>query len=486
MLSGHPALGVTLQQPGLDDISQRIVVQYQLSALPDQEIGPFIQHRLTIAGGERQDIFPPDVVERIGFYSQGIPRLINVICDNALLVAYTLSQEAVSVENIEEVALDLNLLPNSEEEIQDTATDDIQDAAQPLRLASSAGVSAFGGSAPLPAISQERLEASAEAPVETGLMFLEETNPDLASNPTEEAPPSFRFAPPHQENEENEEHPESASGESDTLVSASPEQPQQSEQSANKVSPSDIPKPLETNTWAASDVPADEIAQTVSDEGGGEVQDSWEDNREDDQEDNWESEGSQEEPVEFIIAPQHEPAQSSRSSWPARIGIAGVLLLVFGGVGYAMSSQSSPDWLSTLQAKAASLLDSASLSTLTQVWSSDPSPNKQPQTVAAGDVPGVRNERAPDQSPALSSQEQRLALVEQDDFVRDLGPIQNPIQNEMEETPIAAQASLEAAPKEQTPVENMAVETLLPHAREQQAAEQQVAQSSEAPPAQAD
>ena len=482
VLSGHPASGVTLQQPRLNDITRRIAVQYQLTALPNQLVGPFIRHRLTIAGGERQDIFPPDVVERISFYSEGIPRLINVICDNALLTACTLSQEAVSVENIEEVAQDLSLPPASEVKTQVTATDYTQEVTQPMGLASSAGLSAFGGSARLPAIPQGRPEASAEAPVETGLMFLQETDPDLASGPTEEAPPSFRFAPPHQE------HPESASGESDTLASASPEQPEQphqSEQSANKVSPSDIPEQPETNTWAAAAIPVDEIDQTVSDEVEDEVQDNWEDNREDNhgdnREDNWKNEGSQEEPVEFIIAPQHEPAQSSRSSWLARVGVGGVLLLVFGGVGYAMSSQSSPDWLSTLQSKAASLLNTASLSTLTQVWSSNQSRNEQQETVAGRDVPSERV-RTPDESPALSPQERRLALVEQDHLARHLDPIQNPIQNliqnKMDETPIAAPVSLEVAPKEQPPVENTAVETSLPHATEQQAA-----QSTEASPA---
>ena len=120
-------------------------------------------------------MFPPDVVERIGFYSQGIPCLVNVICDNTLLAAYTLSQEAVSVQNIEEVAQDLNLFPISEEKTQVTATGYTKEITQPLSPASSTGLSAFGGPAPLPAIPQEGsatlAEAPPETPVETGLAF---------------------------------------------------------------------------------------------------------------------------------------------------------------------------------------------------------------------------------------------------------------------------------------------------------------------------
>ena len=126
VLSGQSTFEETLRQPAHNDLSERIVSRYQLPALLAHEVGPFIQHRITVAGGERQDIFPPDVVERIVHYSQNIPRLINVICDNALLVAYTLSQDTVSLENIEEVVQTLNLATESDELTLETdATADV-------------------------------------------------------------------------------------------------------------------------------------------------------------------------------------------------------------------------------------------------------------------------------------------------------------------------------------------------------------------------
>lgn len=109
VLVGQPELDRKLVQPHLRQLKQRIVMWSRLGALPDREVGPFIRHRLRIAGCERQDLFSVEAIQRITLYAKGTPRLINVICDNALLIAYASSQPRVTADIIEEVAADLGL-----------------------------------------------------------------------------------------------------------------------------------------------------------------------------------------------------------------------------------------------------------------------------------------------------------------------------------------------------------------------------------------
>jgi type II secretory pathway predicted ATPase ExeA/ankyrin repeat protein len=109
VLVGQPELDRKLAQPHLRQLKQRIVLWSRLGPLPDREVGPFIRHRLRIAGCERQDLFSLEAIQRIALYAKGAPRLINVICDNALLIAYASSQARVTADMIEEVAIDLGL-----------------------------------------------------------------------------------------------------------------------------------------------------------------------------------------------------------------------------------------------------------------------------------------------------------------------------------------------------------------------------------------
>jgi type II secretory pathway predicted ATPase ExeA/ankyrin repeat protein len=109
VLVGQPELYRKLTQPHLRQLKQRVVVWCNLGALPDCEVEAFITYRLRLAGCERLDLFSSEAVQRIAFYAGGTPRLINVICDNALLIAYGTSQRQVSADIIEEVAEDLGL-----------------------------------------------------------------------------------------------------------------------------------------------------------------------------------------------------------------------------------------------------------------------------------------------------------------------------------------------------------------------------------------
>ena len=109
VLVGQPELERKLAQPKLRQLKQRIAIQGRLGRLKEREVGPFISSRQMAAGYEGEALFTPEAIQRIAVYSKGTPRLINVICDNALLVAYSLNLKSVQVEVIEEVARDLQL-----------------------------------------------------------------------------------------------------------------------------------------------------------------------------------------------------------------------------------------------------------------------------------------------------------------------------------------------------------------------------------------
>jgi general secretion pathway protein A len=109
VMMGQPELKAKLKQPNLRQLKQRIALQFELAPLKDEEVGSYINFRLQSAGYERKDLFHPEAVQKIALYSKGIPRLINIICDNALLSALAASQKTVSAALISEVADDLSL-----------------------------------------------------------------------------------------------------------------------------------------------------------------------------------------------------------------------------------------------------------------------------------------------------------------------------------------------------------------------------------------
>ena len=109
VLVGQPELETKLNQPALRQLKQRIAIQCRLERLDDEEVGPFITYRLNAVGYKRQQLFMPDAIQEIAYYSKGFPRLINILCDNALLIAYATSQKKITVAIIREAAGDLRL-----------------------------------------------------------------------------------------------------------------------------------------------------------------------------------------------------------------------------------------------------------------------------------------------------------------------------------------------------------------------------------------
>jgi general secretion pathway protein A len=107
VLVGQPGLERKLNRPELLQLKQRVVLRCRLRPVETGEVGAYIESRLQTIGHRSADLFDPESIEKIAFYSKGFPRLINVICDNALLTAYAASKFKVSAAMIDEVTDDL-------------------------------------------------------------------------------------------------------------------------------------------------------------------------------------------------------------------------------------------------------------------------------------------------------------------------------------------------------------------------------------------
>lgn len=94
ILLGQPELALMLERPELRQLSQRIVARYHLGPLTRPEVAAYVRHRLEISGAQRQ-LFPAALMGRVYRLSGGVPRLINVLCDRALLGTYVQGKERV-------------------------------------------------------------------------------------------------------------------------------------------------------------------------------------------------------------------------------------------------------------------------------------------------------------------------------------------------------------------------------------------------------
>ena len=113
VLIGSLELETRLDQTELWQLKQRVALRCRLASLSSLEVGPYIDSRLRIAGYTGGELFDSEAVKRIASYSNGIPRLVNVICDNALTSACAAGERKVSSEIIEQAARDLQLRDES-------------------------------------------------------------------------------------------------------------------------------------------------------------------------------------------------------------------------------------------------------------------------------------------------------------------------------------------------------------------------------------
>ncbi len=106
ILIGQPELREKLAGPDLRQISQRIVARYHLGPLSKAEVPAYVKHRLIIAGTSA-DLFSPRSLSRLHGFTGGIPRLINTICDRALLGVYARGKKIVDSKMIDQAASEI-------------------------------------------------------------------------------------------------------------------------------------------------------------------------------------------------------------------------------------------------------------------------------------------------------------------------------------------------------------------------------------------
>jgi general secretion pathway protein A len=137
MLVGQPELDQKLDSVELRQLKQRIALRCHLEPLDPEETQSYIRRRLQLAGANSQavTIFPDITVAAVYRHSRGIPRLINTICENGLVTAYTRQAPGVTPEMIEEVAADFRLavvLPADQDRVGSDTSDEMRRAMRML------------------------------------------------------------------------------------------------------------------------------------------------------------------------------------------------------------------------------------------------------------------------------------------------------------------------------------------------------------------
>jgi general secretion pathway protein A len=102
ILVGQPELHAKIQRQELRQLKQRIALRYHIAPLSRKEVGEYVRARLFIAGGRDSELFAPRALARIAAYSGGIPRIINTVCDHALVVGYAEQRRRIDLATVKE------------------------------------------------------------------------------------------------------------------------------------------------------------------------------------------------------------------------------------------------------------------------------------------------------------------------------------------------------------------------------------------------
>jgi len=113
ILVGQLNLGTLLHSPELRQLDQRVSIRYQLEPLDRETVGAYVAHRLTIAGGSAAVTFAPKALDLLHRLSGGVPRLINLVCDRALLAAFSVRQNRITPDMVAHAAESLDVGPSA-------------------------------------------------------------------------------------------------------------------------------------------------------------------------------------------------------------------------------------------------------------------------------------------------------------------------------------------------------------------------------------
>ena len=108
ILAGQPELKDTLESASLKQLLQRVRLRFHIGPLDRGEMREYIEHRLTVAGRESKDLFQDSSFEIIHRYTGGIPRLVNTLCDTALLCAFADEKQSISGNDVMTAVEELN------------------------------------------------------------------------------------------------------------------------------------------------------------------------------------------------------------------------------------------------------------------------------------------------------------------------------------------------------------------------------------------
>ena len=116
ILAGQPEFATRLNEPGLRQLKQRVALRCEIAPFELSETAAYVDSRVATAGGESSRLFTREAVMAIHEYSQGIPRTINVLCDNALLGGLALGRQAVDRQIVLDVARDFDFCRDKAED----------------------------------------------------------------------------------------------------------------------------------------------------------------------------------------------------------------------------------------------------------------------------------------------------------------------------------------------------------------------------------
>jgi general secretion pathway protein A len=107
ILAGQPDLNSKLDSPELVQLSQRVRLRFHLGTLSRDDLRAYVQHRLEVAGADGRQIFAEDTFPEIARYTGGVPRLVNTLCDTAMMAAYNEDRDHVTLADIASAVTEL-------------------------------------------------------------------------------------------------------------------------------------------------------------------------------------------------------------------------------------------------------------------------------------------------------------------------------------------------------------------------------------------
>jgi type II secretory pathway predicted ATPase ExeA len=110
ILAGQPELDDKLRLPSLRQLRQRVMIHSRLTLLSEQETASYTARRLTASGCHNTALFTPEAMQTIFSCSRGIPRVVNLLCEHALISAYAEQKRVISDEMVQHIAVDFDLL----------------------------------------------------------------------------------------------------------------------------------------------------------------------------------------------------------------------------------------------------------------------------------------------------------------------------------------------------------------------------------------